>query len=157
MPDTTRDLLAHALDWHDAHADLDAVLRDLPPALRGAVPEGLPYSAWQLLEHLRRAQRDILDFCVAPEYHQMQWPDDYWPKAPAPRDAAAWDQSVAQLHADNARLQQLARDLAVDLDAAVPNGTGQTYLRELLLVIDHNAYHLGELVLLRRLLGAWPG
>jgi uncharacterized damage-inducible protein DinB len=154
---TARDTLGRALDWHDAHADLDAAVGDLPPGLRGTVPDELPYSAWQLLEHLRIAQHDILEFCVAPTYHEIQWPDDYWPQSPAPPDAAAWDRSVEQIHADITRLQQLARDPAVDLDAGVPNGTGQTYLRELLLVIDHNAYHLGQLVLVRRLLGAWQG
>jgi len=153
----TREMLARALDWHDAHADFEATVKNLPAPLRGKVPKGLPYSAWQLLEHLRIAQHDILEFCVAREYHEMNWPDDYWPKSPAPPDGHAWDHSVAQVRKDIARLQSLARDTSIDLDATVPNGNGQTYLRELLLVIDHNAYHLGQLVLVRRTLAAWEG
>jgi uncharacterized damage-inducible protein DinB len=158
MTDTsTREQIARALDWHDARTDFDTAVAGIPPGLQGKVPANLPYSAWQLLEHLRLAQHDILEFCVAGEYHEMRWPDDYWPGSPAPPDGAAWDRSVAQVREDIARLQRLARDPAVDLDAAVPNGNGQTFLRELLLVVDHNAYHVGQLVLVRRLLGAWAG
>ena len=153
----TREMLARALDWHDAHADLDAAVDGLAPALRGKVPKGLPYSPWQILEHLRIAQHDIVEFCVAKDYHEMKWPDDYWPKSPAPSNSAAWDRSIEQVHADISRMQELVRDRSIDLNAKVPNGSGQTYLREVLLVIDHNAYHTGQLVLARRLLGAWNG
>ena len=147
--------LAAALDWRDAHAGFDAVVADLPVGLRGRVPEGLPYSPWQLVEHLRLAQADILDFCRNPEYEEQTWPDDYWPKAPAPPSPGAWDESIAGFRRDREALQDLARDGSVDLFARIPHGTGQTYLRELLLVLDHTAYHVGQLIVVRRLLGAW--
>jgi hypothetical protein len=147
--------LAAALAWRDAHADFDAAVEDLPAALRGRVPDGLPYSPWQLVEHLRLAQADILDFCRNPDYKEMRWPDDYWPKEPAPPSARAWDESIAGFRRDREALQILARDPDVDLLAAIPHGTGQTYLRELLLVVDHTAYHVGQLIVVRRLLGAW--
>jgi hypothetical protein len=150
-----RDQLVQLLDWRDAHAGFDAAVADLPPQRRGAVPPGLPYSPWQLLEHLRLAQRDILDFCRAPKYVEKKWPDDYWPRDPAPPTPAAWDASVAAFRADREALRQLAADPAVDLFARVPNGQGQTFLREILLVADHNAYHLGQLIYARRALGAW--
>jgi uncharacterized damage-inducible protein DinB len=148
--------LAKILDWRDAHADFDAAVADIPPALRGTRPAGAPYSAWELVEHLRIAQHDILDFCVNAAYEEMKWPDDYWPKSPEPPNGTAWDASVAAVRHDFAELKRLAADPAIDLFATIPHGTGQTYLRELLLVADHNAYHVGQLVLLRRLLGDWP-
>lgn len=153
-----RSLRAHLerlLSWEDAHAGFDAVVRDIPPDLRGTRPEGLPYSPWELLEHLRRAQRDILDFCVDPAYEEPASMDEYWPRDPAPPSAEAWEESVAAFRADRARLASLAADPAVELFDAVPWGTGQTFLRELLLVADHNAYHAGQLVAVRRLLGTW--
>ena len=147
--------LAAILDWRDAHAGFDAAVEGLPAELRGRVPAGLPYSAWQLVEHLRLAQHDILDFCRNPAYRELAWPDDYWPRAPEPPSPASWDESLAAYRRDRDALRALALDPAVDLFAAIPHGTGQTYLRELLLVADHNAYHVGQLVALRRLLGAW--
>jgi uncharacterized damage-inducible protein DinB len=156
MNDPLRDHLSPLLDWTDAHATFDAAVRDFPSHLRGRKPEGLPHSPWELLEHIRLAQRDILDFCVAPKYEEHAWPDDYWPREAAPPSAAAWEESVRSCLADREELKKLARDASIDLFAAVPNGTGQTYLRELLLVADHNAYHVGQLVLARRALGAWP-
>src|SRR3954463_14099847 len=140
-----REHLTKLLDWRDAHADFDAAVADLPPDLRGKVPAGLPYSPWQLLEHLRTAQRDILDFCRALAYQEKNWPDDYWPKDPAPPSPAAWDKSVANFRADRDALRKVVADSAVDLFAPVPHGHGQTYLREVLLVADHNAYHIGQL------------
>ncbi|HEY1375836.1 MAG TPA: DinB family protein [Gemmataceae bacterium] len=150
-----REHLTKLLDWRDAHADFDAAVADLPPDVRGKVPTGLPYSPWQLLEHLRLAQRDILDFCRAPKYEEKNWPDDYWPKDPAPPSPAAWDKSVAAFRTDRAALVKMVTDPAVDLFAPAPHGNGQTYLREVLLVADHNAYHIGQLVYARRVLGAW--
>ena len=147
--------LAAALDWRDAHAGFDAVVANLPAELRGRVPKGLPYSAWQLVEHLRLAQADILDFCRNPGYEEQTWPDDYWPKAPAPPSPGAWDESIAGFRRDREALQAIARDEKIDLFARIPHGTGQTYLRELLLVLDHTAYHVGQLIVVRRLLGAW--
>lgn len=156
MDPAVRDQIASLLDWEDAHASFERAVADLPVPARGRTPDGLPYSPWQLLEHLRIAQRDILDFCRASGYHELSWPDDYWPKEPAPPTAEAWDASVRAFREDRAALQALARDPAVDLGDRVPNGTGQTFLRELLLAADHAAYHVGELIVVRRLLGVWP-
>jgi uncharacterized damage-inducible protein DinB len=152
-----RSTVARLLDWEDAHAGFDKIVGGLSDDLRGQVPAGLPYSPWQLLEHLRITQHDILQFCLNPEYEELSWPDDYWPKAAAPPSAKAWDESIAAFRKDRDALKQLALDPAVDLSEVVPAGTSQTYLRELLLVADHTAYHLGELVVVRRALGAWPG
>ena len=148
--------LVRFLDSHDAHADFDAAVEGIPEHLRGVQPKGLPYSAWQLLEHLHLAQHDILDFCVNPSYREMAWPDDYWPKGPEPPSAAAWDGSIAAYRQDRDAMMRLAQDPAIDLFATIPHGSGQTYLREILLVVDHAAYHVGQLVLVRRLLGVWP-
>lgn len=156
MNAAVRDHLARALHWGEAHASLDDAVAGLPAKLRGRVPEGLPYSPWQLLEHIRITQHDILDFCRNPAYEEMKWPDDYWPEAAEPPSAAAWDDSLRRIAEDRSALETLAQDASVDLAARIPHGTGQTYLRELLLVIDHTAYHLGELIVVRRLLGAWP-
>ncbi len=155
--DQDRSLRTHLrrlLDWEDAHAGFEAAVAGLPPRLRGAVPRGLPYSAWQLLEHLRRAQSDILEFCRNPKYEQPAW-EEYWPKAAVPPSAAAWRASIAGFRRDRAALVRLAGDRKIDLFARIPHGRGQTYLRELLLVADHNAYHVGELIVVRRCLGVW--
>ena len=157
MDDSVREQVARLLAWEDAHANFETALAGLPADARGRTPPGLPYSPWQLLEHLRITQHDILDFCRNPDYRERSWPDDYWPQGPAPHFPAAWDESIRQFGQDRAALQALARDPAVDLAARIPHGTGQTYLRELLLAADHAAYHVGELVVVRRLLGVWPG
>lgn len=146
--------LRRLLDWKDAHANFDAAVEGLPAELRGVQPAGLPYSAWQLVEHIRLAQQDILEFCVDPGYRERSWPDDYWPSSPAPQ-GNEWEQSITGFHEDLKALEKLAAE--AELLDRIPHGTGQTYLRELLLVADHNAYHVGQLVLVRRLLGAWPG
>ena len=132
----------------------DAVA-DIPADYRGRQPAGLPYSPWQLLEHIRITQHDILEFCRNPEYKELKWPDDYWPSSPAPSSAAEWDDSIRRCDEDLRALQQLAMDPKVDLTAEIPHGQGQTFMRELVLVADHTAYHVGELVVVRRLLGIW--
>jgi hypothetical protein len=111
-----------------------------------------------LLEHLRLAQRDLLDFCTRPDYeHALTWPDDYWPTDPAPPGSGAWDASLAAFQADREELKRVVRDPGLDLFAAVPTGTAkQTVLRGILLVADHNAYHVGQLIAVRRALGSWP-
>ena len=149
-----REQLARTLDWGDAHATFDDAVEGIPPERRGDVPEGLPYSPWQLVEHLRITQRDILDFC-RPGYQELSWPDDYWPSEAAPADADAWDRSIASYREDRKALKDLAVDASVDLLSPVPDGTGQTYLREILLAADHATYHVGELIVVRRLLGIW--
>lgn len=153
--DPIRTHVARLLDWGEAHATFDKAVDGVPPAYRGRVPGGLPYSPWQLLEHLRIAQHDLLDFCVNADYREMSWPDDYWPTSPAPPSDAAWDESIAAFRADRDALKALAADPSLDLTAEIPHGSGQTYLREILLAADHNAYHVGELVVTRRLLGIW--
>ncbi len=154
--DALRDQLARVLDWEEAHVGFDKAIDGLPPDLRGALAPGIAYSVWQLVEHMRLAQVDVLDFCLNANYeHAMTWPDDYWPQA-APADAQAWDNSVAGFTADRERLKNLASDEAIDLHALVPTGQGhQTYLRAILLMADHNAYHLGQIVAVRRVLGVW--
>lgn len=151
-----RSHLSRLLTWHDAHVSFEDALKDLPPGQRGLRPPGAPYSPWQLLEHLRLAQLDILEFCRNPAYEEPRWPDDYWPESPEPPAQDAWDRSIERYLQDRAALVQLVEDPGVDLFAVIPHGAGQTYLREVLLVADHNAYHVGELVLARRLLGSWP-
>jgi hypothetical protein len=143
------------LAWEDSHVGFDKAVADMREDLRGKQPAGLPYSPWQLLEHLRRAQRDILEFCRNPNYQELSWPDDYWPSSPAPPSPAAWDESIRQFREDREALQQLAVDPNIDLAAKIPHGKGQTYLRELILAADHAAYHIGQFVVVRRLLGDW--
>lgn len=155
-PDPLRAHLLRLLDWQDAHATFDAAVQGIPAEFHGAVPPGLAHSAWQLLEHVRIAQRDILDFCRDPAYVEPKWPDDYWPASAAPPSPSAWEESVEAFRSDREAVKQLVADPRLDLYAPIPWGSGQTYLREVLLVADHNAYHVGQLVLLRRLLGLWP-
>jgi hypothetical protein len=151
-----REQLARLLDWEDAHTSFGSAVEGLPENLRGKQPAGLPYSPWQLIEHLRITQHDILDFCINPDYQELSWPDDYWPRSPAPESSAAWMDSIRGFERDRAALQQLGRNPQVDLESTIPHGQGQTYLRELLLAADHAGYHIGELIVVRRLLGAWP-
>jgi hypothetical protein len=153
--DLLRIQLVRLLTWADAHVTFEKAVAGLEPGLRGLQPAGLPYSPWQLLEHLRLAQADILTFCRDPGYEEPSWPADYWPAGAAPPDDLAWDRSVSEYLGDREALVRLAADPRVELGAEIPHGSGQTYLRELLLVADHNAYHVGQLVLVRRLLGAW--
>src|SRR5206468_2052402 len=122
--------------WEEAHVSFDAAVGNLSVPLQGKQPAGLPYSPWQLLEHLRITQHDILEFCRNPEYTELSWPDDYWPSSPLPGTPTAWDDSVSHFRRDRAALQHLARDPTIDLEARIPHGTGQTYLRELLLAAD---------------------
>lgn len=151
--DALRAQLAKILDWKDAHAGFDAAVDGIPTELRGRRAEGLPHSPWELLEHMRIAQRDILEFCVDPHYKEMKWPDDYWPPAGQQPDAKQWEKSLVEFRADREEMKRLAAE--ADLYARIPHGTGQTILREILLVAEHNAYHVGQLVLVRRALGAW--
>jgi len=155
LEDALRDHLVRVLDWEEAHAGFDKAVDGIPPDKRGARAAGFEHSPWQLLEHMRLAQDDILDFCVNPAYkHTMKWPDDYWP-GPAPASEAAWTDSIRSYRESREKMKALARD-TVDLTATVPTGTGkQTYLRAILLVADHTAYHTGQLVAARRALGIW--
>jgi uncharacterized damage-inducible protein DinB len=154
--DPLREQLARFVDFGEAHVTFEAALANLDPALRGKRAPGIPHSPWELLEHLRITQHDILDFCVNPKYEERKWPDDYWPSSAAPPSPESWDKSVASLVKDRDTMRALANDASVDLFANIPHGDGQTYLRELLLVQDHHSYHTGQLVLVRQALGAWP-
>lgn len=141
-----------------AHATLEDAVKDFPEELRGKAPEGLPYSAWQLVEHLRIAQRDILDFCAPPEggYRHKEWPKEYWPATAEPPSRESWDETLAAIRADAKSFAALLNEPKVDLYKPFAWGEGQNLLREALLIADHNSYHTGELIVLRRLLGAWP-
>jgi hypothetical protein len=150
-----REHLVYLLRGGGAHLDFEAAVADLPVELRGAKPASLPHTPWRLLEHLRLAQWDILEFSRNPKHVSPPFPDGYWPQGDAPPDPAAWDRSVAGFRADLRAMQELVADPKTDLFARIPHGEGQTVLREALLVADHNAYHLGQLVVVRRLLGAW--
>ena len=140
-----------------AHATFEAAIKDFPADDRGKVPANLPYSAWQILEHLRIAQKDILDFCAPPTggYHPLQWPEAYWPKTAEPQTAHAWDHTIAAIRSDLKKFEALLTRPNADLYKPFLWGNGQNLLREALLIADHNAYHLGELIVIRRLLGNW--
>lgn len=158
QPDHDRALRKHLLDLlggGGAHAKFDDAINDLPPKLRGVKPAGLPHSAWMLLEHLRIAQWDILEFSRNPKHVSPKWPEGYWPRKEAPPDEHAWGESVQQFHADLQAMQEVVSNKNTDLFARIPWGDGQTILREALLVADHNAYHIAQLIDVRRLLGAW--
>jgi hypothetical protein len=150
-----RDHLLYLLGGGGAHLDFEKAISGLPPKLRGAKPKGAPHSPWQLLEHLRIAQWDILEFSRNPKHVSPDWPAGYWPATEAPADQKAWEKSVKSFRADLEAMKELVANPATDLYARIPHGEGQTILREALLVADHNAYHLGQLVLVRRLLGTW--
>jgi uncharacterized damage-inducible protein DinB len=153
--DSLRQHLLDLLRGRNAHADFDSVTADFPARLRGVKPPGAPHTAWQLLEHMRIAQWDILQFSRAAKHKSPPWPEGYWPKTAAPGNAAAWNNSLRSFRADLKAMAKLVADKNTDLHAKIPHGTGQTILREALLVADHNSYHLGQMVLLRRLLGTW--
>lgn len=155
MTDTAvRELLAKILSWEDSHVGFDAAVAGIPEPMRGRRVSGA-HSPWELLEHIRITQHDILDFSRNGDYKEMQWPKDYWPSTPAPPSATAWDASIVQFTHDREALQKLASDPAIDLTAKIPHGDGQTFMRELVLAADHTAYHVGQLVLVRQLLGIW--
>jgi len=147
--------LVKLLTWHDAHVDFDDAVHGVPPLVQGVRPQSMPYSPWELLEHLRLAQRDILDFCRDPAYLAPNFPAGYWPGAEAPPTPEAWDQSVAEFRADREALCDLISDPSIDLFSQIPHGDGQTYLREALLAADHTTYHVGEMIAVRRMLGVW--
>jgi hypothetical protein len=160
MVETTNPLVTQLLALlrgGQAHATFDQAIEDFPAEHYATVPDALPYSAWQLLEHLRITQRDILNFSAPPTggYTHMAWPDDYWPKLPAPPTNDSWQNSIAEIRADRHRFEQLLLKPNVDLYKPFLWGDGQNLLHEALLIADHNAYHLGELIVLRRLLGIW--
>ena len=150
-----RQQLVKLLDSKEAHATFDAAVEGVPVKALGTVPKRWEYSIWQLVEHVRIAQADILDFCRNSKYREKRWPEDYWPKMPAPKNAAAWNASIVAFRRDRKAVQRLATDPQVDLLAKIPHGSGQTYLREILLVADHNAHHVAQIIDVRRAIGIW--
>jgi hypothetical protein len=147
-----RQHLANLLRMKGAHLTFQAAVADFPVHLRGVTPAGAPHSAWQLIEHMRLAQEDILNFSRNAKYQPKKFPDDYWPATSTPPSDAAWDAGIQQFQSDMQEMQELIADTKHDLMATIPHGKGQTLLREALLVADHNSYHLGQLVFLRKML-----
>lgn len=150
-----RDEALALLRGGNAHLPFKDAVAGFPSNLRGVKAKGAPHTAWQLLEHMRIAQWDILEFSRNPKHVSPPFAEGYWPESEAPPNDAAWERSVRSFERDLRAMQRLVKNPATDLYARIPHGEGQTILREALLVADHNAYHLGQLVLLRRLLGAW--
>jgi DinB superfamily len=147
--------LLELLGGGHAHATFDQVIKDFPAKFRGEIPPGLAHSAWMLLEHLRLAQWDILDFSCNPKYHPLKWPSEYWPKNPAPANVVEWEKSVQAFRDDLEAMKKLVSDPKTDLFGKIKWGEGQTVLREAMLVADHNSHHLGQLIDVRRALGIW--
>ena len=158
MPKDTalREQLVQLLRGGHAHVTLDNAVRGFPVDRAGVRPPGLPYSAWELLEHIRIAQNDILRFSQSADYVSPKWPEGYWPASAAPERESHWKNSIRAIRKDLAAFEELVQDPTRNLHRKFPWGDGQTLLREALLIADHNSYHLGQLVLVRRLLGAWP-
>ena len=150
-----REHLLNLLKGGGAHADFETAIKGLPANLRGKRPKGAAHSPWEILEHLRIAQWDILEFTRDASHVSPEWPVGYWPGTPAPPNSKAWSKSVNAFRADLKAMADLVANPATGLFAKIPHGTGQTVLREALVLADHNAYHLGELLVVRRLLGAW--
>ena len=155
MSDPVREQVIKLLAGGQAHLTFEDVVKNFPAKLRGVKPKGAPHTAWELLEHMRIALWDILEFSRDAKHVSPSWPEGYWPRSQKPPSDAAWKKSVAAIRKDLAAMQKLVGNPKIDLNAQIPHGTGQTILREALLVADHNAYHIGQLLLVRRLLGAW--
>jgi DinB superfamily len=150
-----RQQLTEMIRGGNARADFKKAIEDFPAEVRGKRPKGCPHSPWELLEHMRIAQRDILEFSRSADHKSPNWPEGYWPETAEPSDPKGWDRSVHGFCQDMQTMCELIEHAASDLYTPIPHGSGQTLLREALLVADHNSYHLGQLVLLRRILGAW--
>jgi hypothetical protein len=151
-----REQLEALVRGEGAHVSVEGALEGLPEALRGRVPAGLSHSAWQLLEHMRIAQEDLLQYALDPDWTSPTWPEGYWPPDPEPASNGAWEQSVSALRRDRDLALSLVRDTGRDLTAPLAHTPGHTLLRQLMLLADHNAYHGAQLVDVRRALGAWP-
>ena len=149
------DNLKELLKGGHAHATLEQAVKGLPAKLQGEVPEGMPYSIWQLVEHIRITQKDILEFSRDPEYVSPEWPAGYWPKEKAPKNEAAWKESLDEINSDLKEFIKLLEAKDADLFTPFEHGTGQNLLREAMLIADHTSYHTGEIIVLRRLMGAW--
>lgn len=147
-----RKQIINTLSGHESHIDFESALEDFPAALRGRKPVGAPHSAWQLLEHIRIAQKDILEFSKDPHHKSPKWPDEYWPQTAAPPDLEAWNNSIRAFQKDAEELDAMVQNPRADLFQPFEHGAGQTLLREALLAAAHNSYHLGQLVFLKKML-----
>lgn len=150
-----RKIVGSAIDWEEGHASVDAAARGIAPELRGRRPDGLPHSTWELLDHIRRTQADLVDFMTNADYAAPNWPRDYWPTPHDMPSETAWVSCLAAIHDDREEMKRLATRGSLDVTKKIPWGEGQTYLRCMLLVIDHTSYHVGQMIVVRRLLGAW--
>jgi uncharacterized damage-inducible protein DinB len=155
--DSWRDIVASSLGWEQAHLSLENAVNGLDPNLRGKKPASFPHSVWQLVEHIRITQHDLLDFCQSPDYvEKLEWPRDYWPPTVEPPDDGAWDSALAACRTDRDALARFTKETKLGLIDKIPRGSGQTYLRTVLVAMDHASYHIGQIVAVRRLLGVWP-
>lgn len=158
MHDPQKSLRTHLLALlrgGNAHVEFDRATKGVPAKLRGAKPAGQPHTSWRLVEHMRITQWDILEFSRNPKHVSPKWPDEYWPAGDAPPNPRAWENCLKDFRSDRRAIEKLVADPANDLLAPFPHGEGQTLLREALLVVDHTSYHIGQLIIVRRLLGAW--
>jgi len=147
--------LIELIEKGNAHVSFKDAVADLPPAMRTVTPENLPYSIWQLVEHMRIAQKDIVDFSTSDKSESLAWPDDYWVEPVEKVSDEDWNNALQAIEADQQRFQALLEDENNDIYAPLPWGTGQSILREAMLIADHNAYHTAEIVIIRRLLKSW--
>lgn len=150
-----RQHLIEYLEGKHAHASIDDALQDFPLGIINSKPENCPHTFWQIIEHIRLTQNDIVDFIVNPNYIERKWPQDYWPKPEQAANEQTWNWSVSELKNDYQRLKGIVQDPKIDLLKTIPHGTGQTIFREVILVIDHNSYHIGQFILMRKMLGKW--
>lgn len=151
-----RDAVAALLRGGHAHMDVEDVVAGLPAAARGRRPEAMPYAVWELLEHMRITQEDILRYTLDPSWSSPPWPEGTWPEPRDPVDDPTWSETLEGFLADRRELVALVQDPGIELGAELPHGEGRTYLRQALVAADHNAYHTGQIVAVRRALGAWP-
>lgn len=151
-----REQILERLRGHGAHLSFDDAVADYPMDRINDYPPNVPYTPWHLVEHLRRAQEDILKFMLDPDYESPAWPEGYWPDPEAETGASGWTESVQGFRRDLAELQSMAADPQLDLSSEIPHAPGYTYVREFTIVIDHNAYHIGEFAILRQVMGTWP-
>ena len=157
MTEPWKTIVASSLDWDQAHMNFGDVVAELDPSLRNRKPAGLPHSVWDIVEHIRIAQHDLLEFCRNADYHHdLTWPEDYWPKDAGDISHETWAKSLSEIDREMTELKAFTTEDGRDLTAKIPAGTGQTYLRTVLVAMDHTSYHTGEIVMIRRLLGAWP-
>jgi uncharacterized damage-inducible protein DinB len=155
QPQDWRRIVASSLDWEQSHASLDHAIEGLPVELRGRRPEGFPHTVWELLDHIRRTQHDLLSFMTNDAYEEPKWPDDYWPSSAGPKNEDDWRHAIDDIHRESKAIADFTINDSRDLTQRITHGSGQTYLRTILVAVDHTSYHVGQIVAVRRLLGAW--